>query len=165
MVHFIRKFCNKIIFPDSFQEEHENNGIKVLSITLITWKVGIWWWTECRDFPLLLLLFLCDLVIWDEEAGEWRILASLFCLVLQKFFTSLSVLPGRYEAIVAHLFPNLPCKSITTLSSSTENLHPLKMKQQQQQKSTNRCYMCKIIWISHKIIYKISIKIQRLRHT
>lgn len=65
-----------------------------------------------------------DLFFLSEE-DEPKILASLFCLVLQKFFTSLSVLPGKYEAIVAHLFPNVACNSSTTLSSSAVNLHPL----------------------------------------
>jgi hypothetical protein len=48
-----------------------------------------------------------------------------FCLVLQKFFTSLSVRPGRQLAILAHLLPSFACISTTNLSSSEENLHPL----------------------------------------
>lgn len=42
----------------------------------------------------------------DDDDAACKILANLFCRLLQKFFTSLSVLPGKYVAIFAHLFPN-----------------------------------------------------------
>ena len=72
-------------------------------------------------------LFLCDLFDDDDDddAGVCKILANLFCLLLQKFLTSLSVLPGKYVAIFAHLFPNCAWRSITILSSSAENFTPL----------------------------------------
>jgi len=86
----------------------------------ITSKVGTSWKTGTS------YLLFCGLELEEEGVPEvCKILASLFCLLLQKFFTSLSVLPGKYVAILAHLFPNSACKSITTLSSSAENLHPL----------------------------------------
>ena len=83
--------------------------------------------------------FLCDWEEDGEEDGVCKILANLFCLLLQKFFTSLSVLPGKYVAILAHLFPNCACNSITSLSSSDENLHPLgKIRTKKKKKKTKK---------------------------
>jgi hypothetical protein len=65
-----------------------------------------------------------------RDSGARSILASRFCRVLQKFLTSLSVLPGRYVEILAHLFPNCAWSSITTRSSSAENLQPLHANKQ-----------------------------------
>lgn len=82
-----------------------------LTSSTCTWLRGV--------FPLLFCGF--------DGCGLWLcdFLSILFLRLLQKFFTSLSVLPSKYVAILAHLFPNCACNSITSLSSSSENLHPL----------------------------------------
>lgn len=87
--------------------------LNYLTSSTFTWLRGA--------FPLCFCNF--------DSGGLWcKVLSNLFLLLLQKFFTSLSVLPGKYVAIFAHLFPNSACNSITTLSSSTENLQPLPLK-------------------------------------
>lgn len=102
---------------------------------IITSKVSSW-----REGTTSPLLFLCDLVV-DGAVGVCKILANLFCLLLQKFFTSLSVLPGKYVAILAHLFPNCACNSITILSSSAENFTPLLLQRAKKKIQTRKAYI------------------------
>lgn len=116
--HFLFLLMN----TDSREEvkKHYDRTIKSMeiekSLHLITSKTG-----TSRRVGTFVLLF-CDLEVVPDVC---RILANLFCLLLQKFFTSLSVLPVKKDAILAHLFPNCACNSITILSSSSENLQPL----------------------------------------
>ena len=120
---------------------------------IITSKAGTSW----REGTTSPLLFLCDLVVDDAAAGVCKILANLFCLLLQKFFTSLSVLPGKYVAILAHLFPNSACNSITILSSSAENFTPLLLQEPKTKKlkiQTHKAY----IFITICVLERIKIK-------
>lgn len=108
-----------------------------MCVPLVTSKVGLSS-SGAGDFSWLLFDF--------DGNGICSILASFFCLVLQKFFTSLSVLPGKYVAILAHLLPNLACSSITTLSSSGENLHPLLAGQRQSNNMRVKVIQANYIW-------------------
>lgn len=122
--------------------KNDNNNIRNFEWIFFT----CWWWSEEEEEEEASSsninnggfdLFFCDLfgdwkllLLLEEEEKDGKILDNLFCLVLQKFFTSLSVLPCKYEAIVAHLFPNIACNSKTTFSSSAVNFHPLQKNNQ-----------------------------------
>ena len=88
-----------------------------------TKAVGCWWICE-RVHALVLLLLL---LIWSIGRRRWWVLGSNPCAIsfflmheFQKFFTSLSVLPGKYLAIWAHLLPTILWTSMIVLSSCAE---------------------------------------------
>ncbi len=92
----------------------------------LTWNVP----NSDKERPLLRSNVSADTSVLPADAttiiifGCCKAFKICFCLVLQKFFTSLSVRPGRQLAILAHLLPSFACISSTNLSSE-ENLHPL----------------------------------------
>ena len=75
---------------------------------------------------------------------SWPELTFLFKVEFQWFFMLLSVLPGRYGAILAHLLPWTVCCSAKVMSSS--RLHsPFLM--------VGSRWLCHLQWCCHQQIY------------